>query len=72
MLLNYLCMRISTKHKSDLRYSDLWKDVLLVMYQDKELCRRFSIYDWQAALLYLKSEELLSDDYEDYLKRLLI
>lgn len=72
MLLNYLCMRIGANHKSDLKYSDLWEDVLLAMCQDVELCRMFSIYDWQEALLWLKQEHLTSDNYADYLKRLLI
>lgn len=72
MLLNYLCIRLSVNDKFHLRYTDLWQDVLLVMYQDKELCRKFSLHDWQEALLCLKGENLVSADYEDYLKRLLI
>lgn len=71
MLLTYMCVRLDLPYMSDLRYSDLWQDLLIVMYQDKELCSSFSILDWQEALLYLKQEELLSDNYEDYIKRLL-
>lgn len=71
MLLNYLCVRLNVPYISDLRYSDLWKDVLLVMYQDKELCSSFSIHDWQQTLFYLKEEELMSDNYEDYIRLLL-
>lgn len=71
MLLNYLCIRIGASCPADLRYNDLWQDVLLAIYQDKELCQSFSIFDWQEALRYLKGEEMASYNYEDYLKRLL-
>ena len=71
MLLKYLCVRTGVLYLSELRYTDLWQDVLLVMCQDKEICQSFSIYDWQETLLYLKGEELVSDNYEEYIKRLL-
>lgn len=72
MLLNYLHLRIGGPYLSDLKYTDLWQDVLRAMYRDKEFCQSFSIRDWQETLLYLKGEELVSDNYEDYLKRLLV
>ena len=70
MLLNYLRMNIGAPYISDLHYSHMWKQVLLCIVLDEKTCHMFSIYDWHEALLYLKGEDLQSNDYKDYLNRL--
>ena len=71
MLLNYLRMHIGAPYISDLRYSHMWKQVLVCMALDRETCSMFSLYDWHEALLYLKGEDFTSPDYKDYLNRLI-
>ena len=71
MLLNYLRMRIGAPYISDLHYSTMWKQVLLCMSLDRDTCNMFSIRDWREALLYLKGDDFKSEDYKDYLNRLI-
>lgn len=72
MLLNYLRIRIGVPYVSDLRYSHMWQDVLLCLSLDGEAYQMFSLHDWQEALMYLKGEELDSENPRDYLARLLL
>ena len=71
MLLNYLRMRVGSPYISDLRYTNMWKQVLICMVSDDDTCDMFTIYDWQEALLYLKGEDFKSNDYKDYLNKLI-
>ena len=71
MLLNYLRMHMGAPYISDLHYSSMWKQVLICISTDRDACAMFSLHDWQEALLYLKGEDLKSDNYRDYLERLI-
>lgn len=71
MLLKYLLMRTGNVSLDELKYSNIWEEVLLCMSLDSDVCNMFSIHDWQETLLYFKGERLSSDNPRDYLHKLL-
>lgn len=71
MLLDFLRISSGAPCISDLKYSSIWKQVLICVMTDRKTCELFSISDWQQTLLYLKGKELHSDDYREYLDRLI-
>lgn len=71
MLIEYLFKQTGSTYISDLLYSDSWKKVMREIASKDELLEKFSLKDWQEALMYLKNEKINSNDPKEFIKRLL-